>query len=605
MPSLRDQRPLSARAEDRLLADTLGACRGSFVALAAFSLCVNLLTLAVPLYMLQLFDRVVPNRSTETLVVLTAIVVAALVTVAALEAVRGFILVRIGAYLERRVSGAVLSASIVRALRRRAGGRSVGALGDLASVRSFVAGPNLFPILDAPWTPIFIAVIFLLHPLVGWITVAGAAALLALAAANEFLTRPLLDGAGEAWSAAHDDAAALVRNADVIEAMGMRAATVRRWRRRHAGVLRLHGRAGVRGGAIGAAARFLRQGLQVAVLGTAAWLVLRGEMSPGAMIAGVLLMRRAVAPVDRAIGSWRSVIDARGAYARVKRRLRYARAAGPRRVWPAPTGRVHVEGLTYTPPGRSEPVLGGIEFGLEPGQVLGVIGPTAAGKSTLARLLVGILAPDSGRVRLDGVDIADRHPEDLGPYVGYLPQDVELFAGTVADNIARMAEDADLDSVVAAAKAANVHEMVLGLPHGYETEIGEDGAILSGGQRQGVGLARAVYGDPRLLVLDEPDANLDRDGTEALADALGKLKRRGATIVLITHRPAILRHADAILMLPKARLEPVVPRDGSGFHAPAAALTDGGTRRPPEPDRPRPAGPGAQVRTLTGPGHGS
>lgn len=533
------------------MAPTLRSCRSSLVAMALFSLGVNVLTLAVPIYMLQLFDRVVANRSLDTLAVLTVAVVIALVALAALEAVRSLIMIRLGSWLEQEVSGPLLAASIRRALKKRRT-PSIQALRDLGRVREFVSGSRLYAFLDAPWTPLFLLVIILLHPLLGLITGVGAVALLGLAMLNSMVARSVVRRAGEADVDVLDQAQAVVRNADVIEAMGMRDGLLESWRRRHAVALHLNAQASSRSGMIGALAKLLRYGLQIAVLGTAAWLVVAGELTSGAMIASVLLMRRALAPMDRAISSWKSYVGARSAFGRVGERLNHLPSSGPRQLLSPPsTGRLEVQGLTYRHERGRSTVLRKVSFELDSGEVLGLVGSTAAGKTTLARLLTGLVRPDSGHVRLDGVEVTNYDSQSLGPYLGYLPQDVELFAGTIGQNIARMGKG-DPTRIIEAAQLANVHEMILRLPDGYETEIGEGGARLSGGQRQRIGLARAVYGLPKLVVLDEPDANLDREGQAALLKAVRALKAVGSTVVLITHRPEILRYADKILMLKRA-----------------------------------------------------
>ena len=350
----------------------------------------------------------------------------------------------------------------------------------------------------------------------------------------------------------------LKTNAHVIEAMGMMPNLVKRWHSKNAEMLDFQARASTRAGAITATSRFIRQGLQIGVLGAGAWLALGGEITAGMMIAAAILMSRALAPVEQAIGSWKSAIAAREAYQRVRDQLAATPVRGAEMPLPRPEGQLAVEGVTYLHPGAAEATLRGVSFRLEPGEVLGLIGPTAAGKTTLAALLVGIAKPRVGHVRLDGADMADWAGEDLGRHIGYLPQDIELFAGTVRDNIARMGE-ADPESVISAAQLAGVHEMILQLPNAYETEIGEAGAALSGGQRQRIALARSVFGHPRFVVLDEPNASLDAAGEEALINAIVTLKERGTTLVVITHRPSILRHVDKALVLRTGTVEAFGP----------------------------------------------
>ena len=548
-----------ARLTKPLLTRTLGACRDGFWAVGLFSLALNLLMLTLPLYMLQIFDRVLTSHSVETLTVLSIAAGGAILTLAALEAVRGQIMVRISGWLDRQLGGDILGDSVLAGLAR-GGGASVQGLRDLLTFRSFITGPSVFPFLDAPWTPLFIAVIFLFHPLLGWISIAGAALLFSLALINEMMTRNLLMLSGGASIKSLRMAEAAVRNADAIEAMGMMPNLVRRWRIENAEMLDLQARASGRSGAITAISKFCRLCLQISMLGVGAWLVIQNEMTPGAMIAGSILLGRALAPVEQAIGAWKSAISARAAYQRIKHQLNAMPPATEAMSLPTPSGELTVKDLAFVYPGASEPVLRGINFKLEPGEVLGLIGPTAVGKSTLARLLVGNLTPRAGHVRLDAADVALWNAVDLGRHLGYMPQDIELFAGTVRENIARMGEG-DSDQVFAAAKAAGVHDIILRLPKAYETEIGEGGAVLSGGQRQRIALARALYGEPRFMVFDEPNASLDHDGEAALLDAIAARKAEGITMVIIAHRPNILRHVDKLLVLRDGTMQMFGDRD--------------------------------------------
>ena len=541
------------------LNEALGACRGGFLAVVAFSLGINVLMLTAPLFMLQVFDRVLSSRSTDTLVMLMLVAGFALMALAALDAIRATVLIRLSTWLDARISGSVLAGSVLATLRN-AIDPSVQALRDLATFRTFLSGPGIFPVLDAPWTPIFLGVIFMLHPLLGWLSLAGASVLFALALTNELATRNLLAASSVASFKALNRAEAAVRNADVIEAMGMMPQLVRRWHRQNAESLDLQARASSRSTSITSASKFLRLVLQIGILGVGAWLVIESELTPGAMIAASILMGRALAPVEQAIGSWKQMVAARGAYQRMKRQLDETPVRGLGMPLPAPSGHVSVEGLSFVFPGASEPILRNVNFELHAGEALGLIGPTAVGKTTLARLMIGNLAPRTGHVRLDGMDVAEWDSDDMGRHVGYLPQDIELFSGTVRENIARMA-DGEPDAVIAAARIAGMHEMVLGMAQGYDTEIGEGGTALSGGQRQRIGLARAVYGDPRFVVLDEPNANLDGAGEAALSDAIDTLKERGATIVVIAHRPSVLRQVDKVVVLRDGTVDKFGPRE--------------------------------------------
>jgi PrtD family type I secretion system ABC transporter len=544
-------------SENLILKQALAACRGGFVAVVVFSLFINVLMLTAPLYMLQIFDRVIASRSEDTLLYLTLIAGVALLTLAALEITRSRIMVGLSSWLDKQLSGTVLEGSIGLSVAA-AGAPSIQGLRDLSTFRTFLAGPGMFPILDAPWTPIFIAVIFLMHPVLGWLALGGAIILFCLALANEVTTRDLLRRSGGVSITALRQAESAVRNAHVIEAMGMMPNLVKRWHSKNAEMLDFQARASTRAGAFTATSRFIRQGLQIGMLAAGAWLALGGEITAGMMIAAAILMSRALAPVEQAIGSWKSAIAAREAYQRVRDQLAATPVRGEEMPLPRPEGQLAVEGVTYFHPSAAEATLRGVSFRLEPGEVLGLIGPTAAGKTTLAALLVGIAKPRVGHVRLDGADMADWASEDLGRHIGYLPQDIELFAGTVRDNIARMGE-ADPESVISAAQLAGVHEMILQLPNAYETEIGEAGVALSGGQRQRIALARSVFGHPRFVVLDEPNASLDAAGEEALINAIVTLKKRGTTLVVITHRPSILRHVDKALVLRTGTVEAFGP----------------------------------------------
>ena len=509
--------------------------------------------------MLQVFDRVITSRSTDTLLYLTLVALVALAVLAALEMVRTVLMVRMSSWLDSRLSGTILTGSVMASLDRP-GRPSVQGLRDFASIRSFVTGPGIFPILDAPWTPIFLAVIFMMHPALGWLALVGAIVLFAMGVLNEVTTRKLLLQSGRSAIDALRQAEAAARNANVVESMGMMPNLVRRWQERNGDALQLQARASGRAGGITALSKLIRQGLQIGVLGVGAWLVLRNETTPGVMIAASILMSRALAPVEQAIGTWKSAIATRDAYHRVKRHLEDMPARGQFMPLPTPEGQLLVEGVSHFYPGLSEATLRNISFSLEPGEALGLIGPTAAGKTTLANLLVGLSRPRLGHVRLDGADVADWEADDLGRHIGFLPQDIELFDGTVGENIARMGE-AQSDQVIAAAQLAGVHEMVLQLPNGYETEIGDDGASLSGGQRQRIGLARAIFGDPPFVVLDEPNSHLDATGEEALANTLAKLKERGTTLVIIAHRPTILNQVDKVLLLHGGAIQSFGPRD--------------------------------------------
>jgi PrtD family type I secretion system ABC transporter len=545
-------------AANNELRQALAACRGGFFAVAVFSLFINLLMLATPIYMLQLFDRVLGSRSTDTLMVLTIIAVVALLTMAGLMVVRGRVMVWIGTWIDRRLSGSVLAATIEGGLKGRE--PSVQGLRDVGTVRSFLTRAGILPIMDAPWTPVFILIVFLLHPLLGWIAVAGAVVLFGLALFNELATRKILARSNASHMDALRQAESAVHNADAINAMGMAPNLIRRWQARNAETTDLQARASNRSGAINSASKFFRLILQIAMLGTGAWLVLQNEITPGVMIAGSILMARALAPVEQAIGTWRSAVAARDSFKRIKQVLATQPEREAAMPLPVPSGALSVEGLAYVHPGASDTVLRGISFELAAGEAMGLIGPSASGKTTLARLLVGNLAPRAGHARLDGMDMAQWDAEDRGQYIGYLPQDVELFRGTVRENIARMGEG-DSEAIFEAARLAGVHDLIMRLEKGYETEIGEGGAALSGGERQRIALARALYGNAKFIVLDEPNASVDSEGEAALVAALGALHEKGVTMVVIAHRPSILRNMDKVLVLQDGAMRAFGPRD--------------------------------------------
>jgi ATP-binding cassette, subfamily C, type I secretion system permease/ATPase len=535
-----------------LIEQVVGQARRVFLLAGLFSLGVNLLMLTVPLYMLQIYDRVLMSRSVETLLLLSAIAIVALVTLGVLEAVRSLLTARLGSWMEQKLGGYVLAAGISAAVRRRE--TSVQGLRDLAQVRGFLTSQGLVPLMDAPWMPLYLAVIFLLHPVLGFISVAGALVLAVVAFMNERATRRPLLQAAAAEIKTTSEAGNAARNADVVEAMGMLPALIRCWQEHGAEAFDRHSQVASRNAVLAAISRFLRLFLQLAVLGGGAYLVVRHEMTPGSMIAASILMGRALAPIDMAISGWRPAVSAHGAYRRLRRGLEEAPLSRPMMAIPPPEGRLAVEALTFLYPGQSEALLRGINFALDPGDCLAVIGAAAAGKTTLGRVIIGNLPPRVGHVRLDGADMTRLSVADRGRYIGYLPQDVELFRGSVRENITRF-QDATDEEVMAAAQQVGAHELILRLQQGYDTNIGDGGAALSGGQRQRIGLARAVFGRPSLLLLDEPDANLDQAGAAALRSCLATLRTQGVTVILITHRQSLLQCADKILILRDGQLE--------------------------------------------------
>jgi len=533
--------------------------RRAFLQVGGFSFVINMLMLVPAIYMLQLYDRVLLSRNSATLLMLTLVVLVLYVLLSMLELVRSRVLVRVGTQLDVMLSNRIFTAAFERNLQRQ-GGNPAQALSDLTTVRQFLSGAGIFAFFDTPWTPIFIIVAGLLHPLIGLFCLIGALILLALAWLNEMVTRKPLAEAMTHAMAAGQYANNNLRNAEVIEAMGMLGNIRQRWHERQQKFLALQALASDRSGVVMAVSKFMRITLQSLVLGLGAWLVLDNLVTAGAMIAGSILMGRALAPVDQVISTWKQWIAARAAYHRLNEMLKAYPLQPDRLSLPAPKGDLLVENVTAAPPGTQRVVLKNLAFRINHGDVVGVMGASAAGKSSLARLLVGVWRPQVGHVRLDGADVSSWDKAELGPNIGYLPQDVELFDGSIAENIARFGE-LDSDKIMAAAQMAGVHEMILHLPQGYDTPIGVDGSGLSGGQKQRIGLARAVYGNPALVVLDEPNSNLDELGDAALVQAIKALKARGRTVVVVGHRPSTFDVMDKILVLREGALAAYGPRD--------------------------------------------
>lgn len=528
-------------------------CRSAILTVGFFSLFANVLMLAMPLYMLQVYDRVLTSRSQETLILLTVVAIGALVLLGLIEGVRSRILVRVGSWLEHALAPELVAHAVRTSLTSS---RSAGAQGlrDLAAVRNFLAGSGIFHLFDTPWVPFYLGIIALFHPILGIAALVGGVSLLAVAILNEWMTRRPLAIAGRLSNELFGRAEARMRNAEIIEAMGMLPAVTADWQRENERVIDLQTSASNRAGTLAALTRFLRLGVQVGILGIGAWLAIRQEITPGTMVAASILLSRALAPVEQMIGTWRGFVNARSAWTRIRAALDSPNARRGTTMLPVPAGVVDAEAATVFAPGRDAPVLQSLTFHLEAGESLGVIGPSAAGKTSLARLLVGVWPAHSGMARLDGSDVFTWSRQDLGRHIGYLPQDVELFDGTVKQNIARMGE-VDDEAAIAAARLAGVHEMILRLPMGYDTQIGEGGIKPSGGQRQRLALARAFYGRPRLLVLDEPNANLDAEGEDALIRALTHARESRITTVIIAHRPRVLASVDKLMVLRDGRVD--------------------------------------------------
>lgn len=532
--------------------------RQNFYAAGTFSFFINMLGLVPTLYMLQIYDRVLASRNEMTLWMLTLIMLGLYLLLTLLEWVRSRLLVRAGIKIDESLKERVFTAAFEANLRK-VGGNPGQALGDLTNIRQFLTGNGLFAFFDAPWTPIYLAVIFYLHPMLGWFSLAGALVLVSLTLVTELLTKKPLAAANAAAVKSGQFATNSLANDEVIEAMGMMPRLRAIWREKHDIHLALQAMASDRAGIISAVTRFVRMSMQSLILGVGAYLAIYGELSPGGMIAGSILMGKALSPVEQVIGNWRNFISTRVAYGRLGELLQKFPARQVGMSLPAPTGEVAVESLVAVPPGSQVAVLKGIGFAIAPGEVVGIIGPSASGKSTLARMLVGIWPPHAGKVRLDGADVYLWNKEELGPHIGYLPQDIELFEGSIAENIARFGE-VDAERVIVAAQKAGVHEMILRFQLGYDTLIGAGGGFLSGGQKQRIGLARALYGDPTLIVLDEPNSNLDDQGEAALVQAVMALKSQRKTVIIITHRTSIIGVVDRILMLREGTVQMYGPR---------------------------------------------
>ncbi|MBM1180988.1 ATP-binding protein HasD [Pseudomonas lundensis] len=564
----------NAHVANEMLA-ALTAYKRAFFNIGLFSAVINLLMLAPALYMLQVYDRVLASGNLMTLLMLTLMILGLFALMGALEWVRSQVVIRLGTQMDMRLNQRVYDAAFEAQLRT-ASPAAGQALSDLTRLRQFATGNALFAFFDAPWFPVYLFVIFMFSPWLGLLALGGAVVLMLLAWINQRVSHGPLKAASE-WSVeATQQASAHLRNSEAIEAMGMLDTLRERWLAQHIGFLTQQNLASEKTATVSAWSKGVRLALQSLVLGLGAWLAVQGQITAGMMIAGSILMGRVLSPIDQLIGVWKQWSSARLAYQRLEALLQ-AYPPRPRRMaLPAPTGELSVEQLGACAPGTRRATLANLSFALPAGQVLGVIGPSGCGKSTLARLLVGVWQPVTGKVRLDGADLSQWDKHQLGPHLGYLPQDIQLFAGTIAHNIARFAE-VNADKVLAAAQMAGVHELILQLPQGYDTVLGDSGAGLSGGQKQRIGLARAVYGLPAVIVLDEPNSNLDDAGEQALLQAITRLKTLKRTLILITHKPNVLTLTDQLLILRDGQLQAFGPT-ASVLAAPAS-----GQARPAKP----------------------
>ncbi|MQU63361.1 type I secretion system permease/ATPase [Pseudomonas sp. FSL R10-1350] len=548
-------RPKAHVANEMLAA--LTAYKRAFFNIGLFSAVINLLMLAPALYMLQVYDRVLASGNEMTLLMLTLMILGLFGLMGALEWVRSQVVIRLGTQMDMRLNQRVYDAAFEAQLST--GSPAAGqALNDLTSLRQFATGNALFAFFDAPWFPVYLWVIFMFSPWLGLLALGGAVLLMLLAWLNQRLSQGPLKAASELSVEATQQASAHLRNAEAIEAMGMLATLRGHWLAQHTAFLAQQNLASEKTASVGAWSKGVRLALQSLVLGLGALLAVQGQITAGMMIAGSILMGRVLSPIDQLIGVWKQWTSARLAYQRLESLLQAHPARPPRMALPVPRGELAVEQLSASAPGTRRATLSNLSFTLPAGQVLGVIGPSGCGKSTLARLLVGVWQPLAGKVRLDGAQLSQWDKQQLGPHLGYLPQDIQLFAGTIAQNIARFAQ-VDADKVLAAAQMAGVHSLILQMPEGYDTRLGDGGAGLSGGQKQRIGLARALYGLPALIVLDEPNANLDEAGEQALLQAIAQLKQLKRTLILITHKPNVLTLTDQLLILREGQLQAFGP----------------------------------------------
>ncbi|NNB03545.1 type I secretion system permease/ATPase [Pseudomonas fragi] len=535
----------------------LTAYKRAFFNIGLFSAVINLLMLAPALYMLQVYDRVLASGNQMTLLMLTLMILGLFGLMGALEWVRSQVVIRLGTQMDMRLNQRVYDAAFEAQLRTGSPA-AAQALNDLTSLRQFATGNALFAFFDAPWFPVYLFVIFMFSPWLGLLALGGAVLLMLLAWVNQHVSQAPLKAASELSVQATQQASAHLRNAEAIEAMGMLDTLRGRWLAQHTAFLAQQNLASEKTATVSAWSKGVRLALQSLVLGLGALLAVQGQITAGMMIAGSILMGRVLSPIDQLIGVWKQWSSARLAYQRLEALLHSYPARTQRMALPAPRGELAVEQLSASAPGTRRATLANLSFTLPAGQVLGVIGPSGCGKSTLARLLIGVWQPLAGKVRLDGAELSQWDKHQLGPHLGYLPQDIQLFAGTIAQNIARFAE-VDADKVLAAAQLAGVHQLILQLPEGYETRLGEGGAGLSGGQKQRIGLARALYGLPAVIVLDEPNSNLDEAGEQALLQAITQLKQHKRTLILITHKPNVLTLTDQLLILREGQLQAFGP----------------------------------------------
>ena len=539
--------------EESELKQTIIKAKKSILMAGLFSMFINLLMLVPPLYMLQLYDRVLTSRSESTLYMLTLIVIVLFVTMGLLEVVRSRVLIKFGNRFANILSNRVFESTFELANKKPEAANS-RLMGDLMQLRQFLSGNGLFAFFDAPWIPIYIIVLFMFHVYFGIFAIFAAIILVAITILNEYTTKEKMDNANTLNRDSMMQLEANIRNAEVINAMGMKSNVRKKWEEKYFGFLNAQNDASNKAGIWSNLSKTLRMFFQSMMLGLGAYLAVNMELSAGMMIAGSIIMGRALAPLDLMINTWKGFSGARMSYKRIDQLLKDFPKNKEYMELPAPKGFISVEGVYAKPPASSIYTLENLTFTINKGDIVGIIGPSAAGKSTLARVILGVWPVQIGTVRIDGADISQWDREHLGKYIGYLPQDIELFAGTISENIARFNE-VDSQKVIEAAMKAGVHEMILRLPEGYDTPIGTAGTVLSGGQRQRIGLARAIYDNPVFVVLDEPNSNLDEQGELALLKTVEELKKSGTTVVIITHRPNILKVTNKILIMNTGKVE--------------------------------------------------
>jgi PrtD family type I secretion system ABC transporter len=552
---------LQSPSANSSLATALSACRGAFIAIGIFSGVINVLLLTGSLYMLQVYDRVLPSRSVATLLVLSLLAIGLYAFQGLLEWIRGRMLARIGRSLDEALSSRVYEAVVASPLRARSSGDGLQALRDLDQVRLFLSSIGPTALFDMPWMPLYMGLCFAFHFWIGITALVGAAILVTLTLLTEALSRRPTRAAAGFGATRMMLAEASRRNAEVLRAMGMSQRLAARWSAANAKYMAAQEGASDVAGGLGAASKVLRMALQSAVLAVAAYLTIFQEATAGVIIASSILVSRALAPVELAIAHWRNFVGARQGWRRLSELMGRLASGETPMALPAPSASLAVEAVTIVPPGQQNAVVQNLSFRMASGQGLGIIGPSAAGKSSLARAVVGVWQPSRGKIRLDSAALEQWPLDDLGRHIGYVPQDVELFDGTVAENIARFEPDPDPAAIVAAAQAAGVHELILRLADGYETQIGEGGATLSAGQRQRLALARALYGDPFLVVLDEPNSNLDSEGDQALTRAILGVRERGGLVVVIAHRPTALAGVDLVLAMANGQSQAFGPKE--------------------------------------------